>query len=115
MFVPPAYGYRLNTLRCFSLILTPNFNFLQGADPSARDGEGRTPLHHAVMRGHLAVVDILLAKGGPSMLLAKDILNCTPVHLAAVQNQVTLILRLVQSLLEDTEGRTPLHEVARRR
>ena len=88
---------------------------MQGADPNARDGEGRTPLHHAVMRGHLAVVDILLAKGGPSMLLAKDILNCTPVHLAAVQNQVTLILRLVQSLLEDTEGRTPLHEVARRR
>ena len=67
------------------------------------------------MRGHLGVVDLLLSKGGPSLLLAKDILNCTPVHLAAVQNQVTLIIRLVEALLEDEGGRTPLHEVARRR
>jgi cytohesin len=67
------------------------------------------------MRGHLGAVDALVASGGPSLLLAKDILNCTPVHLAAVQNQVTLIIRLVGALLEDTAGRTPLHEVARRR
>lgn len=40
------------------------------------------------MHGHLGVVDLLLAKGGAKLLLAKDILNCTPVHLAAVQNQV---------------------------
>lgn len=61
---------------------------LQGADPAARDGEARTPLHHAVMRGHCGVVDVLLSRGGPALLLAKDILGCTPVHLAAVQNQV---------------------------
>lgn len=60
----------------------------QGADPTARDGENRTPLHHAVMRGHVDVVDVLLERGGPALLLAKDILGCTPVHLAAVQNQV---------------------------
>jgi len=153
---------------------------LQGADPTARDGESRTPLHHAVMRGHLAVVNVLLDRGGPALLLAKDILGCTPVHLAAVQNQVggeqeaagvgscgrggaalsaasagrrlqanlsnlkwctcsayklsiylssfhqfasvllpscqvTLIIRLVEALLADEGGRTPLHEVARRR
>lgn len=170
----------------------------QGADPTARDGEARTPLHHAVMRGHVAVVDVLLDRGGPALLLAKDILGCTPVHLAAVQNQVgaravagrhpcslarsmlpkcgracdatvrtsklpvwwnrikpayegwpagsaagrawwhqakfsnvgvlspcgtdwhsclqvTLIIRLVDALLKDEGGRTPLHEVARRR
>ena len=61
---------------------------MQGADPAARDGEARTPLHHAVMRGHCGVVDVLLSRGGPALLLAKDILGCTPVHLAAVQNQV---------------------------
>ncbi|KAK9816633.1 hypothetical protein WJX72_003077 [[Myrmecia] bisecta] len=87
----------------------------EGADPRVRDSEGRTPLHHAVMRGHLGVVDELLAAAGPSALLAKDVLGCTPVHLAAVQNQVTLIMKLVNALLKDEKGTTPLHEVARRR
>ena len=50
------------------------------------------PLHHAVMRSHLAVVEALLDLGGPVLLLSKDILGCTPVHLAAVQNQVACSL-----------------------
>ena len=66
------------------------------------------------MRGHLHIVDILLEQGGPGLLLSKDILGCTPVHLAAVQNQVTLIRKLVTALLKDEGGTTPLHEVARR-
>ncbi len=64
----------------------------QGADPGVKDGEGRTPLHHAVMHSHLAVVEALLDLGGPVLLLSKDILGCTPVHLAAVQNQVVRLL-----------------------
>lgn len=88
---------------------------MQGADASVRDGEGRTALHHAVMRGHLAAVDALTAHAGPALLLQKDILGCTPVHLAAVQNQVTLILKLVSALLKDEGGLTPLHVIARQR
>jgi len=81
-----------------------------------RDGEGRTALHHAVMRGHLGAIDALTAAaGGPALLLQKDVLGCTPVHLAAVQNQVTLILKLVSALLKDEGGRTPLHVIARQR
>jgi ankyrin repeat protein len=87
---------------------------MQGADPCARDVEGRIPLHHAVMRGHLEVVGILMEAGPPAMLLSKDVLGCTPIHLAAIQNQVTLILQLVAALLKDVEGTTPIHEIARR-
>ena len=78
-----------------------------------RDSEGRTALHHAVMRGHLDIVDCLTGHAGPALLLQKDILGCTPVHLAAVQNQVTLIVKLVNALLKDESGATPLHVVAR--
>ena len=82
---------------------------------TAKDAEGRTALHHAVMRGHLRVVQLLVDRGPPELLLSKDILGCTPVHLAAVQNQVTLILMLVSALLKDEQGTTPLHEIARRK
>lgn len=90
-------------------------NVLQGCSPATKDTEGRTALHHAVMRGHLGCVDLLLGAGQPGLLLVRDILGCTPVHLAALQNQVALITRLVDALLRDGEGVTPLHEVARRR
>jgi hypothetical protein len=67
------------------------------------------------MRGHLDIVDHLTERAGPALLLQKDILGCTPVHLAAVQNQVTLILKLVNALLKDEHGSTTLHVVARQR
>ena len=68
------------------------------------------------MRGHLSCVQRLIsAPGGSAALLVPDVLGCTPIHLGALQNQVTLILLLVEALTKDTQGRTPLHETARRR
>lgn len=80
--------YVLRLQRCDLCATCVPCALLQGADLLAKDSEGRSALHHAVMHGHLGVVDLLLAKGGAGLLLCKDILNCTPVHLAAVQNQV---------------------------
>ena len=54
------------------------------------DVEGRPPLHHAVMRGHAKVVELLLEMAGPQQLLQRDMLGSTAVHLAAVQNHVRI-------------------------
>ena len=54
------------------------------------------------MRSHLPAVDVILELGGPKLLLAQDILGCTPVHLAAVQNQVRMCLQ--QPLKEQTHA-----------
>lgn len=52
------------------------------------DAELRVALHHAVLRGHAAVAEALLAAGGPALLFARDLLGCSPVHLAAMQSQL---------------------------
>ncbi|KAK9826780.1 hypothetical protein WJX81_008505 [Elliptochloris bilobata] len=87
-----------------------------GADPAAQDTELRSALHHAVLRGHAAVAEALLAAGGAALLFAKDLLGCTPVHLAAMQAQMQnqLTVKLAAALRRDPRGRTPLHEAARR-
>ena len=53
----------------------------QGADPNIADREGYTPLHYAVMKGNLAVVNVLLQKGANRDAIS--ISGSTPRNLSA--------------------------------
>lgn len=44
--------------------LTLEFLIINGADFTARDDDGRLPLHHAAMNGHLECVKQLIARQG---------------------------------------------------
>ncbi|RKU39738.1 hypothetical protein DL546_000062 [Coniochaeta pulveracea] len=59
--------------RCTGLVLR------YGADPAARDGSGRTPLHWAMAAGNPEVVDSLLKSGTPVDALDDD--GATPLAL----------------------------------
>jgi len=54
----------------------------QGADPNIADSEGYTPLHYAVMKGNLAVVNELLQKGANRDAIS-PISGSTPRNLSA--------------------------------
>ena len=54
----------------------------QGADPNIADREGYTPLHYAVMKGNLAVVNVLLQKGANRDAIS-PISGSTPRNLSA--------------------------------
>jgi cytohesin len=51
-----------------------------GADVTAIDHEGNTPLHHAAYKGHKKIVELLIAKGAD--VNAKGIRELTPLHFA---------------------------------
>ena len=53
----------------------------QGADPNIADSAGYTPLHYAVMKGNLAVVNVLLQKGANRDAIS--ISGSTPRNLSA--------------------------------
>ena len=54
----------------------------QGADPNIADSAGYTPLHYAVMKGNLAVVNVLLQKGANRDAIS-PISGSTPRNLSA--------------------------------
>ena len=85
---------------------------LQGADPQVLDQDLRTPLHLAILGNHLPVARLLLAQCGTGLLSRRDIMSLTPLHLAAIQGQVSMLRRLVSALREDTGPDTPLHTLA---
>lgn len=76
------------------------------------DQDLRTPLHLAILGNHLPVARLLLAQCGTGLLSRRDIMSLTPLHLAAIQGQVSMLRRLVSALREDTGPDTPLHTLA---
>jgi ankyrin repeat protein len=62
---------------------TPIVEYLiqNGADPSARDAHGWTPLHRAVLWEHVLIVKLLLKAGVDANATDED--GFTPLHIAA--------------------------------
>lgn len=86
----------------------------RGADPLVEDGCGMTPLWRAVVGGHRAICNLLLAKNVPLHVEHKD--KSTLLHMAAGAG-ANPNLAIVQKILEakatnpnvqDKDGRTPL-------
>jgi ankyrin repeat protein len=77
---------------------------------NVRDGEGMTPLHHAVLGGHPELAELLLDRGGD--ISAVDAWNQTPLHLAAYGGDAALVALLLARgadvMAREMRGRTPL-------
>ncbi|KAL5538995.1 hypothetical protein UlMin_024314 [Ulmus minor] len=80
-----------------------------GIPLNLKDSEGRTPLHWAVDRGHLNVIELLVSKNAD--INAKDDEGLTPLHYAAVCDREAIAEYLVKQNadpnLKDNDGNTP--------
>ncbi len=82
---------------------------------SARDADGSTPLHCATWKGHLNVVEVLLAHGADvNAHNHNDHWGTTPLHAAAHANQKAIAELLIAHGADihaiNLNGRTPLAE-----
>ena len=81
----------------------------RGVEPDVPDGDGRTPLFHAAVRGNILTVQALLSAGANPN--STDGQGRTPLHHAATNGCyriVEILLDLgVSTHLEDENGRTP--------
>ncbi|HXU65526.1 MAG TPA: ankyrin repeat domain-containing protein [Polyangia bacterium] len=82
----------------------------RGADPNARDPEGRTPIFSAVLGGSVALLGLLLETKAD--VNARDERGATALHIAAeevVPEAATLLIgRGADVNAQDEEGNTPL-------
>ena len=82
----------------------------RGADPDARDEDGRTPIFSAVLGGSVALLGLLLESKAD--VNARDTRGATALHIAAEEvlpEAATLLIgRGADVNLQDEEGNTPL-------
>jgi len=82
----------------------------RGADPNARDAEGRTPIFSAVLGGSVALLGLLLETKAD--VNARDQRGATALHVAAeevVPEAATLLIgRGADVNAQDEDGNTPL-------
>ncbi len=88
----------------------------QGADVSAAQGDGMTPLHWAARRGDAATTEMLLYAGA-NVAAVTRIGEYTPLHLAAAEGSAPVVQALLKagaSVAAKTTntGATPLHLAA---
>ncbi|XXG85616.1 hypothetical protein AAC387_Pa11g0661 [Persea americana] len=81
-----------------------------GVSVNLNDSEGRTPLHWAVDRGHLNVIDLLVGRNAD--VNAQDNEGQTPLHYAAVCDREAIAELLVKhnadKYVKDNDGNTPI-------
>jgi hypothetical protein len=86
-----------------------------GADLTARDDWGNTPLHFAAWHGSPESVKALLAAGADAKV--RNVVGDTPLHVAATSRgpeSVEVLLRAgADPSARNEDGRTPLHLAAR--
>lgn len=84
-------------------------NIDDGVSVNLRDSEGRTPLHWAVDRGHLKIVEILINRSAD--VNAKDNEGQTPLHYAAVCEREEFAKLLIKHgadpRMKDEDGNSP--------
>lgn len=88
----------------------------QGADVSAAQGDGMTPLHWAAERGDLATTDMLIYAGA-NVAAVTRIGQYTPLHLASGAGSAPVVEKLLKAgasvaARTTTSGVTPLHLAA---